>query len=211
MTPPDPGSIALPPGGWLLLLLATGTAVAFLRLRPRGGFGVGVLKVLTTMLIGGVLFVARESAAVPLWPFALGIAFSALGDGFLLDGERFFLHGLVAFLVGHLAYIVGFWSGGFGLLPLVVLVGFAGGVYALTRPRLGKLEIPVLLYMSVVCVMGWKAWGFGMVAGVGASLFLLSDGLIALDRFHKPIPARHLAILSTYWVGQAGIVLAAVG
>jgi uncharacterized membrane protein YhhN len=45
---------------------------------------------------------------------------------------------------------------------------------------------------------------------VGAILFGLSDTLIAIDRFHAPLPGARYAIILLYWAGQAGIAASAV-
>ena len=42
---------------------------------------------------------------------------------------------------------------------------------------------------------------------LGAVAFATSDALIALDRFHGPVPGAHAAIILLYWGGQLGIAL----
>ena len=50
--------------------------------------------------------------------------------------------------------------------------------------------------------------GAWLVLG-GSLVFGLSDSLIALDRFHSPLPASAYVILLTYWAGQAAIAAGA--
>jgi len=49
------------------------------------------------------------------------------------------------------------------------------------------------------------------VAGCGALAFAASDTLIALDRFHAPLPGAPLPIMLLYWAGQGGIAGTALG
>jgi uncharacterized membrane protein YhhN len=39
-------------------------------------------------------------------------------------------------------------------------------------------------------------------AAIGASLFVASDAVLALDRFVMPLPARDLLVLVPYWLAQ---------
>ena len=77
------------------------------------------------------------------------------------------------------------------------------------RRGLGSMAGPVLADVAAIGTMLTKAWAFSPLAGAGATIFAASDSLIALDRFRHPIRGRDLAILTTYWTGQALIVLSA--
>ena len=74
--------------------------------------------------------------------------------------------------------------------------------------------VPVLIYALVLLVMGiWAhkrrgattASSFMMVA-TGAILFVLSDGLIAVNKFAFEVPAEQLLIMSIYMTAQYLIV-----
>jgi len=43
--------------------------------------------------------------------------------------------------------------------------------------------------------------------GLGAVLFVISDSVIAFDKFKSPVPARGLIVWITYYVGQALMAL----
>jgi len=160
-----------------------------------------------------------------LFWFDLGLIFSLAGDVLLMLPRRRFLGGLVAFLFAHVAYIVGF---NLTLPPLNLNVLLFAGVIGLVawdvyrRIRLGvsaELRWPVLIYLSVIGVMVLSAWltllrpewGFGpaMLASVGASLFMISDSLLAWDRFLAPLRYGRVLIMVTYHLGQVGIVAGA--
>ena len=156
-----------------------------------------------------------------LW-FGLGLVFSLAGDVLLLFPERFFLPGLGAFLITHLFYILGFWQQPVVLtwaavLP-VILVGLV--FWALTsRIRAGlslhrqnNMTVPVMVYSAVISLMwlsalltllrpGWLLLP-AILVSVGAALFVLSDGMLAYNRFVRPISAADLLVISTYHTGQ---------
>ncbi len=131
----------------------------------------------------------------------------AMGDALLLDKDRFFLHGLGAFLIGHLWFIaiVGM-STGVSLPALAFGVSLAAGMLALLWPGLRpKLRAPVALYaLSLAGVLAAAAPAGG---GVGAGLFLLSDTILAWNRFRKPLPRGDLLVMLTYYAAVFAIAL----
>lgn len=142
---------------------------------------------------------------------ALGFLFSAGGDIALeLDRENYFVIGLALFLVAHLFYIGAFlqdarleqarWP------ALVLLLLYSGVLTVLLWPALEALRLPVLAYMVVITAMGMVAAlrpgpGAWLVLA-GAFLFILSDSLIAIDKFLRPVPAGRYAVMVTYYSAQ---------
>ena len=81
-------------------------------------------------------------------------------------------------------------------------------------PGLGDLLIPVLIYALVLLGMGvWahkrrgatSSASFQLVA-IGAILFALSDGLIAINKFAFEIPFERVLVMSIYMTAQYLIV-----
>jgi len=71
-----------------------------------------------------------------------------------------------------------------------------------------RLAGPVVVYMVVISAMVVSAVAAGpWLAGAGAVLFFVSDGLIAWNRFVAPLRRAPVAIMVTYHLGQAGLVL----
>lgn len=146
----------------------------------------------------------------------LGLVLSLVGDVLLLGRtDRHFLAGLLAFLGAHAAYIAAFrripadeplWGG----VILVVAAGLAA-LWVLVRTILRGLSaegVLVAVYAVVIVAMGALAWATGhLVLAVGATLFLVSDALIGIDRFARPVPHGRLAVMVTYHLGQLLIVL----
>lgn len=123
----------------------------------------------------------------------------AAGDALLLDKDRFFLHGLGAFLLGHLWYIalVGH-THGVSVPGLAVgaalAAGMVGTLWSSLRPR---LRAPVAAY--AVALAGVLAVALAAGTGAGAALFLLSDAVLAWNRFRSPLPRGDLLVMVTYF------------
>ena len=148
-----------------------------------------------------------------LW-LTIGLLFSLSGDVALLWPERYFLAGLAAFLFTHIAYLCALTRDAkFPAHAPVWLLYLAAGaaLCAILWPRLAPpLHFPVALYSFAITTMAAQALGrflllrtpSSRLAAIGASLFLLSDALLSLDRFCAPIPLSPLFILGTYYAGQ---------
>ncbi len=156
------------------------------------------------------------SAGQQRW-FIVALAFGALGDVFLMLPRNLFIAGLAAFLVGHVAYLLGFLAGGVDpiriavyaaviVLPASVLLpGVVQGIL-LTGRRV--LVPPVLVYSLVITLMVAAALGSGRpLAAAGGLLFYSSDTLIGYQRFVMQRAWMPVAIIVTYHVGQALLVL----
>jgi uncharacterized membrane protein YhhN len=154
----------------------------------------------------------------------LALAFSWAGDVLLqidTGGTDLFLPGLTAFLLAHIMYIVIFFGtpGNNGFLEKHFYLTFALLLYgvALTGllwDYLGKLRIPVIFYGIVILTMIAGALNryykserrsYWLVL-TGAILFVLSDSLLAVNKFAFPFSFAGLAVMSTYALAQFLIV-----
>ncbi len=203
---------------WLLLVAAGVVAVldwwAVVRDDRRTEY---LCKPLTLVLLVGVaLALHPDSGAVRLW-LVVGLLLSLLGDVLLMLPADLFVGGLVAFLLGHLAYLVALvqYQRSWLLLVLGLLVVAAGTVTIGRRirraVRLGRdpgLALPVTVYMGVISAMVVGAFGSAVPAMVvGALLFYASDATLAWTRFVHDHRLGRLAVMVTYHLGQAGLVL----
>ncbi|MGG5257417.1 lysoplasmalogenase family protein [Phycicoccus avicenniae] len=151
----------------------------------------------------------------PVLPWVLvALALGLVGDVLLLeDTPTRFLGGLAAFLLGHLAWVVTFV--GIGLdRPALAGVGAVLVVAALVVGRRilpaawrdggAALAAPVALYMAVIAAMALTGWATGhLLVGLGASLFVVSDTVLALRKFVAERPWHALAVITTYHLAQA--------
>jgi uncharacterized membrane protein YhhN len=167
-------------------------------------------------LLAVALVLHPERSDERVW-FVVALVFSLAGDVFLMLPSDLFVPGLASFLLAHVAYTVGFdlhAGSAVALVATCTVVAAAGtaiGSRIVTRVVHGddpSLVVPVVAYMVVISAMVASALAAGPVLGaVGAVLFYGSDALIAWDRFVQPRPWMPLAIIVTYHVGQAALVL----
>lgn len=146
-----------------------------------------------------------------------GLIFCAGGDLFLaLPQKKMFMTGLVSFLIGHIFYIAAFFHA--AQVNLLTWAGtgaavIAGGcVYMWLRPHLGKMNIPVILYILVITVMISGAFSIlgdsriyptgRVLVFAGAFLFYISDIFVARHRFMKKEFLNRLIGLPLYFTGQ---------
>jgi uncharacterized membrane protein YhhN len=203
----------------LLLVMAVGSAAAHLYADYRGPkWLVYLTKPLTTALLIGVAMSGRAADPRYRWAILVGLAFSLAGDIFLmLPGDRF-VAGLASFLAAHIAYLIAFSLGvGFGSRPILLLpyAIVATVVMWILWPRLGKLRVPVTIYVVALVAMAWQATTRAAVdhtepaiaAAAGAALFVVSDATLAINRFRAPFRAAQAVVMSTYVVAQALIAL----
>lgn len=177
------------------------------------------------LLIAVAVTLAPDDGTVRAW-FVAGLVLSLAGDVFLMLPERVstpvspFLLGLGSFLLGHLAYIVGLASDHRSWPLTVVGVVVVAGALAVVAPRIlagvGEREPglrgPVMAYVAVISVMVVAAFGRTVPAGVaGAVLFYASDATLAWNRFFGPRRSWQVAVMVTYHLGQAGLVLSLLG
>jgi uncharacterized membrane protein YhhN len=179
-------------------------------------------QVLLMPLLAGVLWAetsAPRGRLVGLTLVALG--FSWLGDTApkLASGDAAFLVMVGFFLLAQATYIAAF-------LPFRrqsvlhrrrgLLLGYVAVVVALVAVcagGAGGLLVPVLVYGACLGTMAVLATGLNRLTAVGGALFLVSDGLIALDAFAEgfSLPAQGFWVMATYVAAQvllvAGVLL----
>ena len=166
---------------------------------------------------GSIALLALAAAPFPILALALGL--SAFGDLALSRAcERPLLVGVAAFALAHLTYVAVFQSlGGDPALPFDWRIGGAIGIMGLSSvmarllwSKAGRLRWTVLGYVVIIALMGVSALQvpspYAEFVIAAALLFILSDSLIATERFligDGPAP-RWLspAIWLTYWLAQ---------
>ena len=155
----------------------------------------------------------------------IGLFFSWLGDVFLLfenKNELFFIFGLVSFLTTHIFYIIYFLrirSANESLLkkrPILIGLVLLYGITLVWQlfPHLGDLKIPVMVYAAVICSMllcslhiffkvNKKAAVYYLL---GAGFFVVSDSLLAINKFYQSFAYAGVFIMLTYCAAQYFIV-----
>lgn len=157
----------------------------------------------------------------------LGLFFCWMGDIFLMfeqSSPSYFVFGLASFLCGHLCYILYFSKlGPLQAAPKKSLMLLPIGLYVfallyILYPTLGALKIPVLIYAIVLAAMlsmavfqyqkkGFKAGRFFVA---GAASFVLSDSLLAINKFYHSFPQAGMFIMFTYCLAQYLLVIGGI-
>ncbi len=169
------------------------------------------------MLLTLLAVVYLVSVKKPIFWYVLGMFFCFVGDVLLMfNGANFFMYGLSAFLLGHIVYIKITSS----FLPSDLTVKMISSAFPfvvfftilmyLIYPNLGEMLIPVAFYGVTISTFGSVAllnyrsekstenlWLF-----IGALLFILSDSLIALNKFYEPNEIYGVSIMITYILAQ---------
>jgi uncharacterized membrane protein YhhN len=144
------------------------------------------------------------------------------GDICLLWPIDGFVAGLACFLVAHLCFLRAFADGVGWRLSIRALAGpsvfAAAGLAYIWNGVPDALRAPVAVYVVVLVLMAAKAlqragtlvrgdvrFASARRAALGALLFLLSDAILAFDRFAIPLPMAALWILSTYYAALFAI------
>lgn len=165
--------------------------------------------------------VKSEPFETKKWLLA-ALLFSWVGDCilmFVFKGELYFICGLVAFLIAHILFLrlffrqdsekkhsrnPLFWIG-FALIIayLIIMLWFL-------FPSLGDLKFPVSIYamtISILLVMAlkgafnWEGKSKYQVL-LGAFFFVISDSILAIDKFHAPMASASCSIMITYLIAQ---------
>tara|TARA_R110002073_G_scaffold8207_7_gene45916 strand:- start:26382 stop:27035 length:654 start_codon:yes stop_codon:yes gene_type:complete len=165
----------------------------------------------TSLVILYLLSVARPN----FW-YVSALLFAFWGDVLLLFQDQFFVFGLASFLLAHILLITV--SSKFLkqisiskiLLHSLPFITILGVLLYVIYPNLEELLIPVIVYGVVISVFGVvtflvytkersteNAWLF-----LGALTFILSDSVLAINKFHESSEALGITIMITYIVAQ---------
>lgn len=184
--------------------------------------GMSTPRLITKLLLLPILilYLAAEPGKTSVVVY-IGLFCSFMGDLLLTRaGEVFFLLGMLAFIGTHVCNIFFFYRLQKNypgkpmnlILAIVVLAVISGGVYFLLADQLGSFRIPILVYMAIISLMAVMATQTLVNPGLiqtsircfipGAALFVLSDGLLALNKFLLHAGFIDIAVMLTYGMAQ---------
>jgi uncharacterized membrane protein YhhN len=160
--------------------------------------------------------------------FLIALSFSFLGDTLLMYDDQdsdYFLWGLAAFLLSLTLYIITYrqhrWYepevalSGVQKVRLAFPVILGGtGLIVVLYPSLGSLRLPVVLYALVLISMvitalyrsGYTSNRSFWMVFLGSVLFLLSDSMLAINKFLEPVQLAGFWIMLLYISAQYLIV-----
>ena len=153
------------------------------------------------------------------WEIFLALLFSILGDWFGSCGS--FLPQMGSFAVGHMFYILFFIrrflrkverdrkmtakAKGYIMMLAICVLTLMAMVFVRVVPSVpsGVLRVGVSIYAVLICTMLFSALlQRSLFYAVGALLFVISDFILAWNKFVEPVPYRDALVLGTYLSAQ---------
>jgi uncharacterized membrane protein YhhN len=147
----------------------------------------------------------------------LALLLSWFGDIALMyqGATIYFMIGIGFFLMAQITYIIVLSKSSYQKLtfdPIRVLpfVVYGVGLFRFLLPNAGDFQIPIFIYGIVILMMVSTArlresnasQNSYRLALYGSILFVLSDSLIAINKFYMEIPQSGLLIMATYVTAQ---------
>lgn len=172
---------------------------------------------LMPLLIYYIYHVAKGRITIHRLLLTVALIFSWIGDLLLLyqDQEWNFLAGLGAFLIAQLVYAYALYKAtfrqfNFQLKPLIPIILYGLALLAIIVPAAGSFRIPVILYAIGILLMAgsarlrykWTTNNSYNLAFFGATLFVISDSILAYNKFVNPVPLGSLWVMLTYISAQ---------
>jgi uncharacterized membrane protein YhhN len=167
-------------------------------------------------LITSLVVIYLIAVKKPSFWYVSALFFSFWGDVLLLFEKQFFVFGLASFLLAHVLYIkitasyikkTSLQKIALTCLPFVF---FVFSFLYLIKDNLGGMKIPVIVYGVVICSFGAisflnyiqekstaNLWLF-----LGTIIFIISDSLIAINKFYEPKEFYQISIMLTYIIAQ---------
>jgi uncharacterized membrane protein YhhN len=200
----------------LLLILVT----FLIRAEIKENIGqIYVLKPLSSLLlilIAVIAYIMGIGDRTYILLVLLGIVFCFGGDvALMFQPKSAFLAGLISFLIGHVVYAGVFtyynqsWVQNYLVAGVLIVLGAL--FYAYLYSGLTGMKVPVLVYLVVISFMlnsavtAFYSEFFNVfqaaAVAIGAGLFYISDIILAINRFKKPLRYNRFS-LAFYYSGQ---------
>jgi len=162
------------------------------------------------------------------WMVLLAFLFSWLGDLLLMFGSKsdmLFFAGVGGFFLSQVTYIQAFrkfsitrGKGQIARKPLWALpfLVYMVGLYIFLKPGLDSIMKPVVV-LYAISLLGMSAAAFNRMGLTdpgsfrilfsGSLLFVISDTLLAINKFGTPIPNEGFLVMGTYMLAQYLIMM----
>ncbi len=177
--------------------------------------GVYALKPLLMPILGIIFWKNKIEIKGKDYFLALGLFFAWLGDCILMySNPTYFIFGLGAFLITHVLYIYIFYNQKNKVQLQTFLVIIVPILYFLfIYSKIPKpIVLPVIAYflvivsMAVVASMADLRTKAYKLIFAGAVLFVVSDSILAYNKFVSPVVLSSFWIMATYGLAQYLIV-----
>lgn len=167
---------------------------------------------------------SRKLASIKFLILA-ALIFSWFGDVFLLFDKlekSYFIYGLSSFLLAHISYIFYFLFmrkiNAVRRIPNIFLIAgiviYVSICLAVLAANVNNLFIPLTVYALIISVMliaSLSAFdlsenNYGKICVAGTFLFVVSDSILAINRFVAPLTLAPFFIMLTYAAAQFLII-----
>lgn len=196
-----------------LLYVFGAFAALFLALTPLKPYpGDFFIKAVPALSLAALAFIAVSGIRGKLL-FASLLLCAAADMALELPLEMSFILGLGLFLIAHIVFIITF-SRDFKVqrsrIPLIVIISLYGlGMAIVLTPWLKEMAVPVYTYITAITLMAIFAAfraAKNMFTIYGAVSFIVSDSIIAMNKFVVPVVAADYIIMVTYYLALFLIV-----
>ncbi|MCF6180964.1 lysoplasmalogenase [Lutibacter sp.] len=176
-----------------------------------------LIYIFKPLIIFSLLFLYVFSLPKRLKWYVMALELSFFGDVLLLfTGNLFFIAGLVSFLLAHILFIkivisriktVNFLKLAISVIPF--LVTFILLIFTL-KDSLHEMLLPVIIYGVIISTFGTvsllaylnKKSKKSMLMLFGAIFFMISDSLLAINKFYNPAHILEVIVMATYVIAQ---------
>ncbi len=188
-------------------------AVLFIVMLPfepyPGNFAIKAIPALSLAVLSFIVISGSKGKLL-----FVALLFCAAADVALELAEgKYFVAGLGLFLVAHIFFIITF-SRDFRFqtskIPIIVLfIVYSGMMAFIMTPSLKEMAIPVYVYMTALTLVGIFA---ALRAAkndftlYGAIAFIVSDSVLAVNKFMMPVAGANFIIMITYYLSLFLIV-----
>jgi alkenylglycerophosphocholine/alkenylglycerophosphoethanolamine hydrolase len=201
----------------LLVLAIIAMGIIYIFFIPEDPVGFKILMKLIPMALIILFALTTHALVSTIYKRIIitGLFVSMIADGVIY----WFLAGLITFFIAHIFYIFAFRresrkpvpkfvAGLLILYGVLMAVWIAGSQFMLGETVLG---VAIIAYIFIILMMGWMAIRTRLkLAIVGALLFMISDSVLAIDRFVYTIPYRDAFVMVTYYAAQI-FIAASIG
>ncbi|ENM5873848.1 lysoplasmalogenase [Vibrio mimicus] len=203
---------------WLLIVAFCVVQLITIDRGPRWLFYLS--KPTPILLMALTIIASTDPMPVFAWWIVAGLLLSALGDILLMHPKDKFVPGLLVFLLAHISYTIGFGTTitAFTWWPPAIWSAMGILAFLLLLPNLGRIALPVAGYIAVIVLMASAATEYWLgynshasrLALMGAAMFILSDLVLAIDRFRSSSQFSRHVVMFTYYSAQSLLTLSVI-
>jgi uncharacterized membrane protein YhhN len=196
-----------------LLYIFAAFAIIFIATLPFQPYpGNFAIKAIPVISLSALAFTTISGSRGKL--LFVSLLLCAAGDIALeLGAGKYFVIGLGFFLIAQIMFIVTFSRDSkmqrFMIPIIVILAIYAIAMASIMTPSLKEMAIPVYFYLVVITLMGIFAAlraSKNKLTLYGAVSFIVSDSIIAINKFMMPVPAVDYIVMITYYLALFLIV-----